>query len=177
LPRSKDADVSPVLGYICRNVTLDRLREAVRILFEWFSANLLNLEEYFDSVLMKSVYRSYKGSRKIDAGKVRGMAYLGLILYILFGEPKFNPDGVLSRENDMEIRKVLRKHFEKGGYFLKYSLRYLAVKAGDRDKRSGRINIEPYVYSLLGGEIFYYCTLKALINVSKKAVGLKEAVC
>jgi hypothetical protein len=63
--------VSPVLGYI-RSVTLDRTREAEKILSEWFSVNLLKLEEYFDAVLMESVYRSHKGSRKIDASKVRG---------------------------------------------------------------------------------------------------------
>jgi hypothetical protein len=86
------------------------------------------------------------------------------------GEPKFDPDRVLSRENEMKIGKVLRRYFEKDSYFLKYSLCYLATKTGDRNKRSGRINIEPYVYPLLGGEIFYYCTLTALINISKKAL-------
>lgn len=32
------------------------------------------------------------------------------------------------------------------------------------------INIDPFIYPLLGGEIFFYCTLIALIDVAKKAL-------
>ena len=160
-----------VLDYIRRNVTLERIKRVERILLEWAPfANLLNLDEYFDLILMESIYRAHKGSFKIDASKIRGMAYLELILYILFGEPEFDPHFVIGKENIIKLKKALKKHFEKDSYFLRYSLNYLAIKTGDLNKKTGWINIEPYVYPLLGGEIFYYCTLRALIEISKKAL-------
>ena len=56
---------------------------------------------------MESVYRAHKGSYKIDASKSRGLAYLQLILYLLFGEPKFSSIHVLSEENELKIRNTL----------------------------------------------------------------------
>jgi len=64
--------------------------------------------------------------------------------------------------------------FEKDSYFLRYSLTFLDVKLGDRDERTGWVNIEPYIYPMLGGEIFFYCTLRALMEISKKALTDKK---
>lgn len=160
-----------VLNYIRKNISLSRVKEVEKTLSEWWPPiNLLDLDKYFNWALMETVYRSHKGSYKIEDSKIRGTAYLALILHLLFGEPKFNPVHVISVEYKKKIVNVLRKHFEKDSYFLTYSLKYLAIKTGERDKRTGWINIEPYVYPILGGEIFYYCTLMALIEISKKAL-------
>ena len=136
--------------------------------------NLLDLDDYFNWILMESVYRGHKGSFKIDASKCRGLTSLGFILYVLFGEPKFNPYEVIDDEAQEKFKQVLRKRFEKDSYFLRYSLRFLDVKTGDRDEKTGWINIEPYIYSMLGGEVFFYCTLRALIEISKKALTDKK---
>ena len=157
-----------VLDYIRENVTLDRIEEVEETLTCWIPS--LDLEKYFDELLMETVYRSHKGSFKIDSSKVRGLAFLGFILYILFGEPKFNPAEVMSKEVQQKLRKVLKKQFETNSYFLRYSLRYLDVKTGEKFEKTRWINIEPYVYPILGGEIFFYCTLRALIEISKKAL-------
>lgn len=163
------------LLYIRENVTLDRLEEVEETLSEWiFCWSLFDLQKYFDELLMESVYRSHKGSLKIDFSKVRGLVFLGLILYILFGEPNFDPSEVISEKVQNKFKQVLRKRFEKDSYFLRYSLKFLDVKTGDRDEKTGWVNIEPYIYPMLGGEIFFYCTLRALIEISKKALTDKK---
>ena len=160
-----------VLDYIRRNLTLDRILEVENVLSEWWgSAHLSDSRQYFGSVLMESVYRAHKGSHKIDSSKIRGIAYLQLILYILFGEPKFDPVRVLSKENKAKIKSTLKKYFGSNSYFTRLSLRYLDVETGKRVKGTSWIDIEPYIYSLLGGEIFFYCTLVALIEVAKKVL-------
>lgn len=170
-----DMDESTVLTWIRRNVTLERVKEAEETLSNWwFSINLLNLDKYFNSVLMENVYRGYKGSFKIDSSKVRGLTFLGLILYTLFGEPKIDYSRVINEENSAKIKKVLQKHFRKNSYFLRYSLKLISLKTGDLNKKTGWINIVPYTYPLLGAEIFYYCTLRALIEISKKALKNKN---
>ena len=144
---------------------------------DWIDGNLLDLNDYFNQILMESVYRSHKGSHKIDSSKCRGLTSLGFILYILFGEPKFNPNEVIDVVNDKarkKFKQVLKKRFEKDSYFLKYSLKFLDVKTGDRDEKTGWVNIEPYIYPMLGGEIFFYCTLRALIEISNKALTDKK---
>jgi len=164
------------LDYIRVNVTLERINEVEKVLSRW-TPNLLDLQEFFDDALMESVYRSHKGSCKIDSSKCRGLISLGFILYILFGEPKFNPHEVIDVVDDKvrkKFRQVLRKRFEKDSYFLRYSLKFLDVKTGDRDEKTGWVNIEPYIYSILGGEVFFYCTLRALIEISKKALTDKK---
>ncbi|RLI19373.1 hypothetical protein DRO47_06435 [Candidatus Bathyarchaeota archaeon] len=165
---------NPVLEYIRENVTLNRVREVENVLSEWWGVDMSDPKQYFDSVLMESVYRGHKGSYKIDSCKLRGIAYLQLILYILFGEPNFDPVCVLSKENIAKIKKALKKHFKGDGYFARLSLRYLNVKTGKRVKGTMWIDIEPYIYPLLGGEIFFYCTLTALIDVAKRALTDKE---
>lgn len=156
-------------------MTLDRILEVENVLSKWWgSADLSDPRQYFDSVLMESVYRAHKGSYKIDSCKLRGMAYLQLILYILFGEPEFDPVRVLSKENKAKIKSTLKKYFGSDSYFARLSLRYLDVKTGKRVKGTIWINIDPYIYPLLGGEIFFYCTLTALIEVAKRALTDKE---
>ena len=68
----------------------------------------------------------------------------------------------------------MKKHFKGDGYFARLSLRYLNVKTGKRGKGTIWIDIGPYIYPLLGGEIFFYCTLTALIDVAKRALTDKE---
>jgi len=63
----------------------------------------------------------------------------------------------------------LQKYFRKGSYFLRYSLKFLSLKTEGKDQKTGWINIQPYVYPILRGEIFFYCTLKALIEITKKS--------
>jgi len=160
-----------VLDYIRKNVTIERIREVEEALSVWSSPNL---DKYIDEILMESVYRSHKGSYKIDSSKCRGEMYLGYVLYILFGEPKIDTKRYIESEEVKKIKKVLREGFEKDSYFLRYCLEFLRVKTGDRDKKSGWINVEPCIYPILGGEIFFYCTLKALMGVSKKALADKK---
>ena len=94
-----------VLDYIRKNLTLDGISEVKNVLSEWWgSADLSDPRQYFGSILMESVYQAHKGSYKIDVCKIRGMAYLQLVLYILFGEPKFDPIRVLSKENKAKIK-------------------------------------------------------------------------
>jgi len=155
-------------------VTSDRIQEAEKELSCWLGRGLLDLEAYFDRILMESVYRSHKGSYKIDVSKIRGEMCLGFILYILFGEPKIDTERYNASKEESEIKEVLKKRFEKGGYFVRYCQRFLNTKTGEKFKKTSWINIEPYVYLILGGEIFFYCTLKALIEVSKKALTNKR---
>jgi len=170
----KNKSVNIALLYIRKNVTLDRIKEVEETLSDWMDGNLLDLDDYFNQILMESVYRSHKGSYKIDSSKCRGLISLGFILYILFGEPKFNPDEVMSEKVQKRFKQILRNRFEKDSYFLRYFLKFLDVKIGDRDEKTGWVNIEPYIYSILGGEIFFYCTLRALMEISKKALTDKK---
>ena len=48
-------------------------------------------------------------------------------------------------------------------------MKFLNLKTGKKTE-TGWINVDPYVYEILGGEIFFYCTLRALIEVSRKAL-------
>jgi len=155
------------LEYIRKNVTLDRIRDVEEALSHWSSPFV---EKYFDEVLMESVYRGHKGSYKIEDSKSRGEMCLGYILYILFGEPKIDTKCYRADKEVGKMKKALKKHFEKDSYFRKYCGTFLNTKTGDKDEKTGWINIEPSVYPILGGETFLYCTLRALVEVSKKAL-------
>jgi len=159
------------LEYVRKNVTLDRIRVVEEGLSVWSSSAV---EKYFDEILMESVYRGHKGSYKIEDSKSRGEIYLGCILYVLFGEPEIDMKCYRADKEVGKMKKVLKRHFEKDSYFLRFCEAFLNTKAGDRDEKTGWINIEPYVYPILGGEIFFYCTLKALVEVSKKALTDKK---
>jgi hypothetical protein len=39
--------------------------------------------------------------------------------------------------------RVLEKHFPRGSHFLEYSLKYLEAKTGEKDERTGWINVKP----------------------------------
>ncbi|MGB9854370.1 MAG: hypothetical protein ACPLRY_06160 [Candidatus Bathyarchaeales archaeon] len=159
------------LDYIRRNVSLDRIGEVERALAVWSS---MDVEKYLDEIFMESVYRGHKGSYKIMYSKFRGEMYLGFILYILFVEPKIDIDCYDSSREVKKIKRVLKKRFEKDSYFLRYCQEFLKIKTGDENEKTGWINTEPYIYPILGGEIFFYCTLKALIDISKKALTDKK---
>jgi len=159
------------LDYIRKNVKLERIQEVEEALSDWSTPHI---EKYFDEILMESVYRSHKGSHKIEISKSRGEMYLGFILYVLFGEPKIDTKHYISSKEINKTKTVLKKRFEKDSYFLRYCKEFLDTKTGNKDEKMGWINIEPYVYLILGGEIFFYCTLKALIEVSKKALTNKR---
>lgn len=163
-----------VLDYIRRNLTHDKILKVESILTERWDVNLLDPKQYFSYVLMESVYRAHKGSYKVDASKSRGLAYMQLILYLLFGEPKPSSIYDLGEENKVKIRKTLRKRLGSNIPFARFCLRYLDVKTGERVKGTTWINVEPYIYPLLGGEIFFYCTLIALIKVGKRALTDEE---
>jgi hypothetical protein len=127
-----------------------------------------------EEILMESVYRSHKGSYKIESSKARGSTFLAFILYILFGEPPIDKTCVLDARTERRIKTVLKKHFERDSYFFRCSLRFLDSKTGEKNEKTGWVNIEPYIYTTLGGELFFYCTLRALIDVSKKALKDKK---
>ncbi|RLI39205.1 hypothetical protein DRO69_14550 [Candidatus Bathyarchaeota archaeon] len=156
-----------VLNYIRGNITLNRIKEVEEFLSE---KGFLNLRKYFENWLMESVYRSHKGSYKIDYSKARGQTFLNCIIYILFGEPEIK----MSLYPSKKLKTVLEKRLRKNSYFLRYSLRYLKTRTGDKNKKTGWINVEPYVYPILGGEIFFYCTLKALTEITKKILKNKN---
>lgn len=160
-----------VLEYIRKNVTLDRIREVEDGLSVWSSSAV---KKYFDEMLMESVYRAHKGSYKIEYSKGRGEMYIGYILYILFGEPKIDTECYVADKEVGKMKSVLKKHFRKNSYFRRYCETFLNTKTGDKIEKTRWINIRPYVYLLFGGEIFFYCTLKALIEVSKKALTDKK---
>jgi len=141
-----------VLNFIRENVSLDRIREVEERLALYDSGDL---DKYFDEALMESVYRGHKGSFKIQFSKGRGEVFLSCILYLLFGE--------------WDVEEAIEKHFSKKNYFRKFAIKFLNLKIGDKTE-TGWINIDPYVYEILGGEIFFYCTLRALLEVSKKAL-------
>lgn len=62
-----------MLDFIRDNVTLDRIRGVEKRL-----RDELDLNNYFDEVLMESVYRGHEGSYKIDISKSRGTLSLNL---------------------------------------------------------------------------------------------------
>jgi len=167
----------PVLDYIRKNIPLERVVEVEK--------NIGGLKEY-NQELMETVYRGHKGSFKVEYSKSRGMEFLRLILYLLTGEPKkqnYSGEEKLPAEMD----KVLRKHFAKPdfikptlkyshsrfrkyeSYFQRYADEYAKAKVG-RKTKTGWILVDPYVFKLLGGEIFFYCTLKALLKVIRRAL-------
>jgi hypothetical protein len=162
-----NAHQSETVEYIRRNISPERVRKVEDLLSKW---NMLNLQEYFERWLMESVYRGHRRSYKIDYSKWRGLCFLCCILYILFGEPELTESWQSSEKLKEEMKKVLEKHFPKGSHFLEYSLRYLEAKTGDKDERTGWINVKPYTYPTIGGEIFFYCTLKALMEICEKAI-------
>jgi hypothetical protein len=157
------------LDFIRKNVTLERL-ERVGKAVKTFSESLSDLEKYFRRDLMESVYRAHKGSLKVGSSKDRAEVFLALVLYILFGEPEVNLTNIDFNKLERRIRAVLKKRFPKPSYFSKYALRYLATKTGDRVGKTQWIDIGPYTYTILGGEIFYYCTLRALVEICRKAL-------
>jgi hypothetical protein len=111
---------------------------------------------------------------KIDYSKWRGLWFLCCILYILFGEPELTESWQPSSRLKEEMERVLRAHFPEWSHFLEYSTQYLQTKTGDKDERTGWINVKPYIYPTIGGEIFFYCTLKALIEICEKAIKNKD---
>jgi hypothetical protein len=166
-----NAHQSETVEYIRRNIPPERVRKVEDLLSKW---NMLNLQEYFERWLMESVYRGHRRSYKIDYSKWRGLWFLRCILYILFGEPELTESWQSSEKLKEEIKKVLERHFPKGSHFLDYSLKYLEAKTGEKDERTGWINVKPYTYPIIGGEIFFYCTLKALMEMSEKAIKNKD---
>jgi hypothetical protein len=166
-----NAHQSETVEYIRRNIPPERVRKVEDLLSKW---NMLNLQEYFERWLMESVYRGHRRSYKIDYSKWRGLCFLRCILYILFGEPELTESWQSSEKLKEEIKKVLERHFPKGSHFLDYSLKYLEAKTGEKDERTGWINVKPYTYPIIGGEIFFYCTLKALMEMSEKAIKNKD---
>jgi hypothetical protein len=159
------------LCYIRQNVSLERVQRVEGLLSKW---RMLNLREYFERWLMDGVYRGHRRSYKIDYSRWRALWFLRCILYILFGEPELTESLQLSSQLIEEMVRVLENAFPKGSHFLEYSLRYLEAKTGDKDERTGWVNVKPYVYPTIGGEIFFYCTLKALIEVCEKALQNKD---
>jgi hypothetical protein len=166
-----NAHQSETVEYIRRNVSLERVQKVEGLLSKW---HMLNLREYFERWLMESVYRGHKRSYKIDYSKARGLSFLCCILYILFGEPELTESWQSSEKPKEEVERVLERHFPKGSHFLEYSMQYLQAKTGDKDERTGWINVKPYVYPTIGGEIFFYCTLKALMEISERAMKNKD---
>jgi len=148
-----------VLDFVRKNIPFERVMEV--------EENTPDFTDYINQ-LMETVYRGHKGSFKVESSKYRGMRFLWLILYLLTGEPKewtYFPEEKLSDE----IGKVLRKHFGKPSCFYKYAAEYARAKVG-RETKTGWILVDPYVFKLLGGEIFFYCTLKALLKVVRRAL-------
>lgn|GEM_PF-4763017 len=66
---SENAD--PELAFIRKEVTLERIKLAERIVREHampqHAGKLSDLERYFEGALMESVYRAHKGSYKIES--------------------------------------------------------------------------------------------------------------
>jgi hypothetical protein len=166
-----NAHQSETVEYIRGNVSLVRVQKVEGLLSKW---RMLNLREYFERWLMESVYRGHRRSYKIDYSKWRGLWFLRCILYIIFGEPELTESWQSSEKLKEEMKKALERHFPEGSHFLEYSLKYLEAKSGEKDERTGWINVKPYVYPTIGGEIFFYCTLKALIEICEKALKSKD---
>jgi len=169
--KKMNAHKSETVEYIRGKVSLERVQRVEGLLSK---LHMLNLREYFERWLMESVYRGHRRSYKIDYSKWRGLWFLCCILYILFGEPELTESWQSSGKLKEEMVRVLERHFPKGSHFLEYSLKYLEAKSGEKDDRTGWINVKPYVYPTIGGEIFFHCTLKALIEICEKALKNKD---
>lgn len=151
---------NPVLDFIRKNIPLKRVVEVEK--------RIPSLEEYVKE-LTETVYRSYRGSFKVDSSKARGIDFLYSILYLLTGEPIKSEDWAYSFEEEIpsEIEKVLQNYFVRNSYFRNYAVQYFKAKVGR--KTGGRVVIDPYAFKLIGGEAFFYLTLKALLNVTRRA--------
>jgi len=148
-----------VLDFIRKNIPLERVVEVEK--------QLPSSEKYVNE-LTETVYRGHKGSWKIDYSKARGVKFLQLILFLLTGE-SFKRDWSYWEEKfPHKIDKVFQKHFDKGSYFRKYAVQYCKARVGK--KTDGYVRVDPYVFKLIGGEAFFYHTLKALLNVIRKAL-------
>jgi len=148
-----------VLSYIRKNIPLKRVAEV--------EEQLPSLEKYVND-LMETVYRSHKESWKVDFSKARGIRFLQSILYLLTGEPIKKRDWSYWEEKfPHKIDEVFQKHFVRNSYFRKYAFQYFKARIGR--KTDGYAKVDPYVFKLIGGEVFFYHTLKALLNVIKKA--------
>jgi hypothetical protein len=148
-----------VLDFVRKNIPLERVIEVEK--------QLPDLEGYVER-LTETIYRSHKGSWKVDSSKARGVSFLQSILYLLTGEPIKKRDWAYWDERfPHEIKKVFRKHFDRGSYFRKYAVQYFKARVGR--KTDGYVRVDPYVFKLIGGEVFFYHTLKALLKVIRRA--------
>jgi len=148
-----------VLDFVRKNIPLERVLEVEK--------QLPSLEKYA-SELNETVYRSHKGSWKVNFSKARGIGCLQSILYLLTGEPIKKRDWSYWEEKfPHKIDEVFQKHFVRNSYFRKYAVQYFKARIGR--KTDGYAKVDPYVFKLIGGEVFFYHTLKALLNVIKKA--------
>jgi hypothetical protein len=153
-------DKNPTLDFIRKNIPLERVVEVEK--------QLLSLERYVDD-LMETVYRSHKGSWKVDFSKARGIGFLQSILYLLTGEPIKKRDWSYWEEKfPHKIDEVFQRHFSKNSYFCKYAVQYFKARIGR--KTDGYVRVDPYVFKLIGGEVFFYHTLKALLSVIRRAL-------
>ena len=151
-------DKNLVLDFVRKNIPLERVIEVEK--------QLPSLEKYVDE-LMETVYRSHKGSWKVDSSKGRGVNFLQSILFLLTGEPIKRDWSYWDEKFPHKIDKVFQKHFVRNGYFRKYAVQYFKARIGR--KTDGYVVVDPYVFKLIGGEVFFYHTLKALLNVIRKA--------
>ena len=151
---------NPVLDFIRKNIPLKRVVEVEKC--------IPSLEEYVKE-LTETVYRSYRGSCKVDSSKARGIDFLYSILYLLTGEPIKSEDWAYSFEEEIpyEIEKVFQNYFVRNSYFRNYAVQYFKAKVGR--KIDGRVVVDPYAFKLIGGESFFYLTLNALLNVIRRA--------
>jgi hypothetical protein len=150
---------NPVLDFVRKNIPLERVAEVEK--------QLPSLERYVND-LMETVYRGHKGSWKVDSSKAKGVSFLKSILYLLTGEPIKSEDWSYWDEKvPHEIENVFQKHFVRNSYFRKYAVQFFKARIGR--KTDGYVRIDPYVFKLIGGEGFFYHTLKALLNVIRKA--------
>jgi len=148
-----------VLDFVRKHILLERVVEVEK--------QLPDLKGYIKE-LTETIYRGHKGSWKVDSSKARGVTFLQSILYLLTGEPVKRGDWTYWEEKfPHEVEKVFRKHFDRGSYFRKYAVQYFTARIGR--KTDGYVRVDPYVFKLIGGEVFFYHTLKALLSVIRKA--------
>lgn len=159
-----DQKAYSVLDYIRKNIPLERVIEIEK--------KVPHFKEYVNEGLMETVFRGHRGSFKVGFSKDRGIKFLSLILYLLTGEPK-EWDYRLGEKLPKKIESMLPKHFcDFGNYegcFYKYAAEYAKAKI-ERKTETEWVLIGPYVFKLLGGEIFFYCTLKAMLKVIRRAL-------
>ena len=150
---------STVLNFLRSNIPPERVSDVEK--------RFLGLNDYVVN-LTETVYRSHKGSWKVDSSKARGVKFLQSILYLLTGELIKDEDLSYWEEKiPQEIEKMFQKHFVRNSYFRKYAVQYSKARVGR--KTDGYVRIDPYVFNLIGGEIFFYLTLRSLLKVIKKA--------